>query len=59
MAKYLLLSILIATIAVPVGFARTRSARKGMRRVVWTMILYIFIWVAFCIYLFLKLGGGY
>jgi hypothetical protein len=59
MAKYLLISILVASIAIPMRFARSKSARGGLRRVVWAMTFYVFIWVGFCIYLFLRMGGGY
>jgi hypothetical protein len=59
MAKALLLSILIATIAIPMRNARAKSARAGLKRVVVSMTIYIFVWVAYCVYLFLKLGGGY
>jgi hypothetical protein len=58
MAKNLLLSILIATIAIPMRFAKTKSARQGLRKVVIGMVIYIFCWVFFCVYIFLRIGGG-
>jgi len=59
MAKYLLFSILIATVGLPIYFSRERSPRRSLRRMVWGMVVFIFVWVFFCVYLFLRLGGGY
>jgi hypothetical protein len=59
MAKYLLLSILVATVGIPLYCARARSPRQGLRRLVWGMAVFIFGWVFFCVYIFLRLGGGY
>jgi len=59
MAKFLLLSILIATILIPMRAARSRNARKGLRHAVVGMSVFIFLWVGFCVYLFLKMAGGY
>jgi len=59
MAKILLLSVLIATVAVPIAFARARTTRMGLRRVVWGMAIFLFLWVCFCFFLFLRMGGGY
>jgi hypothetical protein len=30
-----------------------------LRRLVWSMSFFIFGWVFFCVYLFLRMGGGY
>ena len=59
MAKILLISVLIATIAIPVRFAQARNPRGGLRRVVTSMVIYIFCWVGFLLFLFFRLGGGY
>lgn len=59
MAKLLLLSILIATILLPMRSARAKTAREGLRRAVIGMTVYIFLWVGFCVYLFLRMGGGF
>jgi hypothetical protein len=58
MAKIGLLSILIATIGVPILFARAKNARNGMRKTVMAMTLFIFGWAFFCAYIFLRIGGG-
>lgn len=58
MAKFGLLSILIATLALPLQYARAKGARSGLRRMVTMMSVFIFVWVAFCTYVFLRLGGG-
>jgi hypothetical protein len=58
MDKFLLLSILIATIALPMRLAKGKTARGGLRRVVVGMTLYIFCWIFFCAYLFTLMGGG-
>jgi hypothetical protein len=59
MASSLLVSILVATIAIPIRFARARTARGGLRRVVLAMVLYIVLWALFCLFVFMRLGGGY
>ncbi|HEY4014191.1 MAG TPA: hypothetical protein VGM06_12690 [Polyangiaceae bacterium] len=59
MAKYLLLSILIATVGLPIYCSRAKTTRAGLRRLVWSMSFFIFGWVFFCVYLFLRMGGGY
>ena len=57
MPKYLLMSILVATLAIPIWFAKAKGARTGLRKtIVWTMV-YIFLWVGFCAYVFLRMGG--
>jgi hypothetical protein len=59
MAKYLLVSLLAATIAIPILFARERKPRRGLRKVIWVMTGFVLAWVGFCVYLFIKMGGGY
>ncbi len=59
MAKYLLMSVLVATIIVPMRFARVANPRQGLRRAISAMTIYLFLWVGFCTYLFLRMGGGY
>jgi hypothetical protein len=58
MAKLGLLSILIATIGIPIQFSRAKSARNGLRKMVTAMTIFIFGWVVFCCYVFLRIGGG-
>jgi hypothetical protein len=58
MAKIGLLSILIATVGIPIAFARAKNARTGLRKVIAAMTIFIFGWVVFCCYIFLRIGGG-
>jgi hypothetical protein len=58
-AKYLLLSILVATVGIPIAFARSKSAAGGLRKVVWGMVTFLFLWVIFCVYVYLRMGEGY
>jgi hypothetical protein len=59
MANFGLLSILIMTIAVPLWYAKSPSPRAGLRRVVLGMAAYIVLWIGYCTYIFLRLGGGF
>jgi hypothetical protein len=59
MAKYLLMSILVATIVLPMRFAKVLNPRRGLRQAVYAMAIYLFLWVGFCTYLFLRMGAGY
>jgi hypothetical protein len=59
MASTILVSILVATIAIPIWFARARTARGGLRRVILLMTIYMVLWAFFCLFVFMKLGGGY
>jgi hypothetical protein len=58
MAKIGLLSILIATVGIPIRYARVKNARTGLRQMVTAMTVFVFAWVIFCCYIFLRLGGG-
>jgi hypothetical protein len=58
MAKLLLLSVLIMTIALPMRMAGTKTAKLGLRRVVIGMALYICFWIFFLVYIFMRIGGG-
>jgi hypothetical protein len=59
LAKYLLLSILFATVGIPIVFARAKSAPGGLRKVVWGMLAFLFCWVFYCVYIYLRMGQGY
>jgi hypothetical protein len=59
MANLLLISILIMSAAVPIGFASGKSARLGMKRVTAGVAVYVVVWAVYCIYLFRRLGAGY
>lgn len=58
MANYLLVSILFATLAIPIRFSKAKNARAGLRKTVLGMAVYIFLWTGFCAYVFLRLGGA-
>ena len=58
MAKIGLLSILIATVGIPIRYARVKNARKGLKQMVTAMTIFVFAWVFFCCYIFLRIGGG-
>jgi hypothetical protein len=57
MAKLLLLSILIMTIAIPMRLASAKTASVGLQKVVVGMTLWIFFWVFFLVYIILRIGG--
>ena len=59
MAKYLLMSILVATIVVPMRYATIANPHRALRGAITAMAIYLFLWVAFCAYLFLRMGGGF
>jgi hypothetical protein len=50
---------LVATVAIPLRYARAKSPRAGLRSTIVGMTIYIFLWTVFCVYGFLKMGGGY
>lgn len=58
MAHYLLLSILFATLFIPIRAATSKGARAGLRKATVGMAVFLFLWVGFCAYLFLRMGGG-
>jgi hypothetical protein len=57
-AKFLLLSVLFATVGIPIAFARAKTGPGGLRKVVWAMLTFLFFWVAFCEYVYLRMGEG-
>ncbi len=57
MAKFLLLSLLIMSVAIPMYFARVRPPRKGLRETTVAMAVYICLWILFCIYVYAKIAG--
>ena len=56
MAKLLLLSVLIMTIAIPMRNARAKSPRAGLQRTIRAMAIYILCWFVFLIYVFAKIA---
>ena len=52
MAKFLLTSILIMTIALPMRYAKAKEARAGLRKTMLGATLYVFFWVFFCVYIY-------
>ena len=55
MAKTLLLSILIATVAIPMRFAKTRDPKAGLRKTLTGAMIYIAAWVFFLVYIFIRI----
>lgn len=55
MAKFLLLSILIMTVALPMRYAKGKDARAGLRKTMIGATLYVFFWIFFCVYIFVKI----
>lgn len=49
MAKLILLSIILVSMAVPIHMATGRSPRRALRRVHWTIIVYAMLWAFMCI----------
>jgi len=56
MQKLILMSILVITFAVPAVLARDASARRGLRRTIYGMMLAIFLYVLAVIFLYGRLG---
>jgi hypothetical protein len=56
MAKLLLLSVLIMTVALPMRYAKGKDARAGLKRTVVAMALYIWFWVFYLVYIHSKLS---
>lgn len=55
MAKWLLTSILIATVAIPMRFAKTQNANAGLRKTLKGAMIYIALWVFFLVYIFIRI----
>lgn len=55
MAKFLLLSILIMTVALPMRFAKMKDPRAGLRKTMVGATLYVFFWIFFCVYIFIRI----
>ncbi len=49
MAKLILLSVLLVSIAAPLALATRRSGRSGLRRAQWIFIAFVFVWAYMCI----------
>jgi hypothetical protein len=57
MAKALLMSLLIANIAIPAKLAGTKNARVGLRRVVIGMVMFNAFYLFFLTFLYHRMGG--
>ena len=55
MAKALLISVLIATIALPMIFARDAKPKRGLRRTVVWMVLFCVFYVFAALYVYPRL----
>jgi hypothetical protein len=52
MQRALLMSILIATLVIPILNARQRNLSQGVKRTVLQMCLFITVWTLSCIYVY-------
>ena len=57
MAKALLISILVATVAIPVWAAREESAHKAFKKMVFYLFVYYMFYVLALRYLYFRLIG--
>ena len=55
MAKFLLLSMLIMTVAFPMRYAKVKNPKVGLKRTLVAMTLYIWFWVFYLVYIHIKL----
>lgn len=55
MQKLLLLSVVIATLAIPLFAARDANARRGLRRTVVTFALFVAFYVFACLVIYPRL----
>ena len=49
MAKLILLSILLVSVAVPLRLSDRQSARVALKRAQWTTVAFIVVWAVLCI----------
>jgi len=54
MGKFILISLLVATIAIPVSAARDRNAVRGMKRVVYYTAVFNVVYAAALLGLYLR-----
>jgi hypothetical protein len=57
MAKLLLLSVLIMTVALPMRYAKAKDPRAGLKRTIVAMALYIWFWVFYLVYIHMKISS--
>ena len=50
-----LTSILIATVAIPMRYARMQNANAGLRKTLTGAMIYIALWVFFLVYIFIRI----
>jgi hypothetical protein len=55
MGKALLISILVATVAIPVFLARDAKPKRGIRRTVTWIVVYCALWVLACAFVIPKI----
>ena len=46
MLKALLMSVLAATLIIPINISRDRNAKRGVKRTVYAMVAFIIVWGA-------------
>jgi hypothetical protein len=57
MAKLLLMSVLFATIALPLWFARMKSPRAGAKKTIATFAVFTALWILFVAYFYSDMMG--
>ncbi len=57
MPKLLLISVVVAAMAVPMALARTVAPRRGLRATVLATGGIVALWAAYCAYLYPALAG--
>jgi hypothetical protein len=47
--KLMMLSIILVSVAVPLGLSARPAPRRAVRRAQWIVISYVFVWAYLCI----------
>jgi hypothetical protein len=55
MAKFLLLSMLIMTVAIPMRYAKEKNPKVGLKRTIIAMTVFIWLWVFYLVYIHIKI----
>ncbi|HLK39699.1 MAG TPA: hypothetical protein VKU41_23245 [Polyangiaceae bacterium] len=49
MAKLIILSIVLVSVALPIWYSGRPNPRRTLRRVQWSMVLFIVVWAYLCL----------
>ncbi len=49
MAKLVILSIVIVSMAVPIALSARPSPQRALRRAQWLVVAFVFVWAAMCL----------